>query len=167
MARGTFRSDEASREWWSKVSDVAILFERRWTWNHLERVNKELAKALMEQRSLFDHATLRGSVGDIETHGAATCRGWLAAIRAMEASGDGDSAYLVGRDPVSGLTVAIGAQKSAAERVVELYGGEAIHITPDEVATMFASVEGFKSIGAIKARFPGAEVVGRYLGQGT
>lgn len=166
MARGHFKADEASREWWGKVTEAATMFERRWTWAHLGRVNLELATRLAEQRMLFDHATLTGTVGDIEMQGAATVRGWLAAIKFMDAADEEDSAYMIGRDPGTGLTVAIGEQKAAADRVVELHGGEAIHITPDEVATMFASVEAFKTIGAIKQRFPGAEIR-RYDGQGS
>lgn len=167
MSKGTFKSDEASRTWWGHTSDAARTFEQRWTWLHLRRVDPALATLLQEQRDLFDHATLVGSPGEIEQQGAALVRGWQAACKAMEQSGDDDSAYVIGRDPVSGLTVAIGNSKASADRVVELHGGEAIHITADEVATMFASVEGFKSIGAIKQRFPGAEVIGRYREQGT
>lgn len=169
MARGTFRSDEACRTWWGHISDAAASFEARWTLLHLKRVDAELATQLGEQRGRFDHATLFGTVGDIEAEGARMCRGWVVACKTMEDSGEADSAYMIGRDPGSGLTVAIGNSKASADRVVELYGGEAIHITPDEVATMFASVEGFKSIGAIKQRFPGAEIIGkfRYQDQGT
>lgn len=167
MAIGHFKADEAMRKWVGNVSEAAQIFERRWTLLHLRRLAPELARNLWLQSEQFNHACLTGTVGDIELQGGAMVRGWCAAVAMMEESGEVDSAYLVGRDPVSGLTVAIGAQKAAAARVVELYGGQIIHITPDEVATMFASVEGFKSIGAIKQRFPGAELIGRYQEQGT
>jgi hypothetical protein len=100
-------------------------------------------------------------------HGAATARGWAAAVRAMEAAGAPDDAYQLGTDPQTGTKVAIGEHKGIIERVQELHGQDVICVTPDEVAAMIGTVEAIGTIGAIKKLFPGAEIVRRYADQGS
>lgn len=153
--------------WLAEVSAAALPFESRWTWLALRRVDDDLGRRLFEQRGLFDQACVTGTAKEVETHGAAMCRGYAAAVRALEQAGAEDDAYQIGSDPVSGLKVAVGAQKAALARVREVHGQDVVWITPDEVAVLMASVEGFKSLGAIKRRFPGAEVIKRYEECGT
>lgn len=163
----TARSDSVVRHWLAEVSSAALPFESRWTWLALRRVDDGLGRRLFEQRGLFDQACITGSVDDVELHGGAMCRGYAAAVRAMEAAGAEDDAYQLGSDPETGCRVAIGTQKAALARVRELHGQDVIWITPDEVACLMASVEKFKFVGAVRQLFPGAEVVRRYAEAGN
>ena len=127
----------------------------------LRRVDPTLAARLLEQVALFDKATITGSDDDVAKHGAATVRGWGACVRAMEAAGTEDAAYVLGWDAATGFRVAIGDQRAAAGRVAEIHGQSVVWISPDEVAAVLASVESFKAIAAIKRFFPGAEMIDR------
>lgn len=155
-------SSSPVRHWMAEVSLAARPFESRWTMLALKRVDAGLARRLFEQRGLFDQACVTGTAGEVETHGAAMCRGWGAAVRVLEQAGEPDDAYQVGQDPATGLKVAIGHQRSAMDRVREVHGERVVWITPDEVAKLMASVEQFKFVGAVKQLFPGAEVIDRY-----
>ena len=150
---------QAVRKWHSEVSSAASLFERRWTRHALKRVDAILAQRLQEQRDLFDRALVTGSTSEIETQGGAMCRGYAAATKAMEASGEADDAYLMGQCHRSGFRVAVGHQKAAAERVAEIEGKPVVWISVDEVAAMMAGLEGFKQLAAVKRIFPGSEVI--------
>jgi hypothetical protein len=141
------------------VAEAAVTFESRWTLAALKRVDADLHRRLLEQRDLYDAAMVTGSYDEIETQGAAMARGYYAVARAMEAASEADDAYMIGRDPRSGFTVAIGEQKAAADRVRQLHGATVVWTTPDEVAAIFANIEAFKPIAAIKRMFPGAEIV--------
>lgn len=153
------QDEQAMRRWHSEVSSAASLFERRWTRHALKRVDGVLAQRLQEQRDLFDRALATGTAAEIETQGAAMCRGYAIATKAMEASGEADDSYIIGQDSRSGFRVAIGNQKAAADRVAELEGRPVVWISADEVAAMMAGLEGFKQLAAVKQFFPGAEVV--------
>jgi hypothetical protein len=135
------------------------MFERRWTVAALKRVNLDVAERLSKQQDLFNHAAVTGTAEEIEGHGAALCRGYAAAVRALEATSEPDDSYILGQDPRSGFKVAIGHQKTAAERVVELHGNTAFWISPDEVAAVLAQLDGLKALCTIKRMFPGAEVI--------
>lgn len=150
------------RHWLTEVSAAALPFESRWTMLALKRVDPDLARRLFEQRGLFDQACVTGSVEEVETHGAAMCRGWGAAVRTLSSSQEPDDAYMLGSDPATGLKVAIGHQRAAMDRVREVHGERVVWITPDEVAKLMASVEQFKFVGAVKQLFPGAEIIDRY-----
>ena len=52
---------------------------------------------------------------------------------------------------------AIGENKASAARVRELHGKEAIWVTPDEVASIWAQAELIR-LKEIKQRFPGATI---------
>lgn len=151
--------------WLGDVSKAALPFESRWTRAALRRVDPDLAGRLDEQRGLFDKACVTGEGDDIEAHGSAMCRGWAAAVRAMEAAGEPDDAYQIGRDPQTGFTVAIGQQKAAADRVVELHGQPVAWFSPDEIAALMAGIEAMKRVTAIKRVWPGAEVIDFYPGE--
>ena len=161
------RDEKLMRKWRTEASAAALSFESRWTMLALRRVDADLAQRLGEQRNLFDQACITGTADEIETQGAAMCRGYAAAVRALEASGAADDAYLLGRCPRTATVVAIGEQKAAVERVRELHGEDVVWITPDEVATLFASAEGFKMVAAVKQMFPGAEIIDRHAMAGS
>ena len=161
------RSGATVRHWLGEVSSAAAQFESRWTMLALRRVDEGLARRLHEQRGLFDEACFAGEGSEVEEHGAAMCRGYAAAVRALTSADEPDDAYLLGSDPASGLKVAIGSQKAAVARVREIHGQDVIWLTPDEVAALMASVEAFKFVGAVKQLFPGAEVIQRYAEAGT
>jgi hypothetical protein len=160
-------SSSAVRHWLAEVSAAALPFESRWTWLSLRRVDDDLGRRLFEQRGLFDAACVTGTAAEVETHGSAMCRGLALAVRTMEQAGAEDDAYMLGSDPASGLKVAVGLQKAALDRVREIRGQDVVWVTPDEVATLMASVEAFKFVGAVKQFFPGAEVIKRYEECGT
>lgn len=145
--------------WLGEVSKAALPFESRWTKAALKRVDPDLAQRLHEQRGLFDKACVVGEGEDIEAHGAAMCRGWAAAVRVMEGAGEPDDAYQIGRCPRTGFVVAVGAQKAAAARVVDLQGQRAVWVSPDEIASLLAGLEGFKMLVVAKQLWPGAELI--------
>jgi hypothetical protein len=160
------RDEAVMLHWRACVSAAAGVFESRWTLLALRRVDDGLATRLLEQRSLFDTACVTGTADDIELHGPAMCRGYAAAVRALEQAGAADDAYVLGRCPRTGTVVAIGEQRAAVARVRELHGEAVVWITPDEVATLFASAEGFKMVGAVKRLWPGAELIDRHACEG-
>jgi hypothetical protein len=151
--------EQVLRYWIGEVSNAAALLERRWTRAALKRVDPDVAKRLEEQRDLFDRAAVTGTVEEIERHGAALCRGYAVAVKTLENAQEPDGAYLLGQDPRSGFTVAIGNQKPAAERVQEVHGRAAVWISPDEVAAILSGLGAFKTLTTIKRMFPGAEVI--------
>jgi len=161
------RSDSTVRHWHAEVSTAAKSFEARWTNLALRRVDSALATRLHEQRGLFDQACVTGTADEVELQGAAMCRGWAAAVRAMEQSGEPDDAYMLGSDPTTGLKVAVGHSKASVGRVAELHGQDVVWVTPDEVAGLMASVEAFKFAHAVKQHFPGAEMIKRYASAGS
>ncbi len=152
------REQAAVRSWQAAVAEAAIRFESRWTFLALRRVDADVHRRLLDQRALFDAALLTGTPDEIELHGAATCRGYAVAAQVLERAGEADDAYLLGYDARTGVRVAIGQQKAAAQRVRELYGDKVVWMTPDEVAAVLANIEAFKPIAAIKRLFPGAEI---------
>lgn len=156
--------------WTEKVTAAALAFEARWTLLALQRVDAALHKRFVEQRDLFWEARLEGSSADIAKQGAGLCRGYGAIVRAMEEDAArygahfSDSAYFIGQDPKTGLRVAVGAQKAAAERVRELYGDQVIWLSPDELAVLVASAPGLRQLVAAKKAWPGAEIMRVGLG---
>ena len=166
---------DATRElarWSSVVADAALTFERRWTDLALRRVDGALARLLHEQLGMFHQACITGEADEIGIHGSAMCRGYAAAVRAMEAAGPNggpypDDAYMLGADPVTGTKVVVGQHQGILGRVQELHGQDVICITPDEVAVMVGTLGALQGIGAVKRLFPGAEIIRRYEGEGT
>lgn len=164
---GSGEDADADALWFSRVTAAATAFEQRWTMLTLQRVNADLAFRLRKQQQQLMLARTAGSSDEVAEQAQALCRGYAVVIAAMEAANVADDAYQIGRCPVTGLVVAIGEQAASGNRVRQVHGEDAIHLTPDEVASLFASIEGLKSITAIKQQFPGSEVVGRYIDQGT
>ncbi len=160
-------SQNAYQTWVENVAADAAAFEGRWTMLSLKRVDPDLADDLDAQRDLWHEAKfLYRSRADghdeLVAQGAALCRGYAVAVRTMEEVAAEDDAYVIGRCPRTGTTVAVTQQKAAGERVRELYGEPTIILSPDEVASLFGSIEALKAIGAIKQRFPGAEIIEKY-----
>jgi hypothetical protein len=137
----------------------------RWTLAALKRIDRDLHRRLLDQRDLFDQALVTGTAQDIEAHGAALCRGYAIVIQALERAAEPDDAYMLGQDTRTGFHVAIGQQKAAAQRVREVHGDKVVWITPDDVATIVAHLEGFKPITLIKRLFPGAEILDLHPGE--
>jgi hypothetical protein len=139
--------------WLKTVSEAAQAFEQRWTLAALRRTNPDLHGRLREQRNLFDQMLVTGSLAEVERHGAATCRGWMAAVQAMESAEEPDNAFMIGEDAKTGFRVAIGHQMAAATRIAD-----ACFCTPDEIAAILGSSEVFRLAAEVKRRFPGAIV---------
>jgi hypothetical protein len=150
-----------------RASEAAALLESRWTYATLRRRTPDIARRLHEQRNLFAEACVRGRAREIVEHGEALCRGYVLAARVLEEAGEHDDAYLFGVDLVTGLKVAIGAQRAALARIRQVHGEDVVWLTPDEVARIMAGIESFKAIGAVKKMFPGAEIVDRYEDEGN
>lgn len=142
-----------------RVSDAATPFESRWTLRALRRVDRDLHDRLLEQQGLYHEALVTGDPAAVEEHAAAMCRGWAMVTRVMEAAAVEDDAYLLGHDPKTGTTVAVGENRHAIDRVRALHGQRVVWLTPDEIAALFAGIERFKTIAAIKQQFPAAEII--------
>lgn len=158
---------QVANKWRAEVLTAAAAFEERWTVMALRRHDHDLAIALHEQCELFHEACAIGDMRDIIDHGAALCRGYGACAKALEEAQIPDDSYALGVCPTTGYKIAIGLTKASRKRVVELHGQDVVWFTPDEVATLAASSEAFMTVAAIKQKFPGAEVVERYAGEGS
>jgi len=138
----------------NKQSDAAAKFEARFTMNALLREAPDLHEALEDQRGMFHESLVTGTDSDIVVHGEAMCRGWAAAITAMEKSGITDDAIHIGE--FGEVVVAIGRQQKAPEWVREKYGDEVRWLTPRAVAAMYFQI---REVDAVKKLWPDAEIV--------
>lgn len=145
--------------WLGEVSKAAEAFERRWTRGLLHRVDPDLARRLDAQVAAFDRACITAVEGEVERQGAATVRGYVACVQAMEAAQEADDAYLIGFDRATGYRIAIGQQRAAADRVAEIHGVKVVWYSADEIAALVASYEGMKRLSVIKSLWPGAELI--------
>jgi hypothetical protein len=137
------------------VAQAALPYESRWTLRALARVDPGLHQALAEQQELYHHALVTAEPDELKLQAEAMVRGWGAAVRRMEESGQPDDAYVVGLDTNTGIRVAIAYNKVVQARFQFLHGPRAIVLTPDEVATLVAA-QGMML--AVKAAFPGSEL---------
>jgi hypothetical protein len=158
---------ELIRKWRLIVNDMAMQFEARWTVMGLRNVDRDMAIRFHEQRELFSEACVTGEPREIVEHGEALARGYLAVTTLMENANVPDDSYLMGVCPTTGFKVAVSTSKAAVDRVRYLYGDEVAMISPDEVATLMASSQAFMTVAAIKKKFPGAEVIERYVNEGS
>lgn len=145
-------------EWQAKVCDAALPFEARWTEAALRRIDPGLHARFRKQRDLFNAALEDGTIDGVVKQGAATVRGYVAVVTAMEAAGAQDDAYHIGRGP-AGLTIAIGPKPCCA-RLQEQYGNTVQWFSPDEIAAIIEMDARFKKIVDVKRAFPGAEMKG-------
>jgi ABC-type uncharacterized transport system ATPase subunit len=138
-----------------RISEAAASFEGRWTMRALARVDADLATALQDQIDLFNEALITSAMDDVREQGEALIRGYVVCTQAMQDAQEPDDAYLMGKDPDTGLTVAIGQNRHAIARVREAHGEKVVWMNPDEVAAMVA---GLQSVARVKELFPGAEI---------
>jgi hypothetical protein len=142
-----------------EVGDAAAVFEGRWSLGALARVDAELAQLLADQIQDYHAARLTGTMTELKEEAAACKRGYLKCAAVMEKAGVEDDGYLIGVDTATGMRVAIGDRRASAGRVCELHGRNVVWLNPDEVARLWASIQGLRRIDAVKEQFPGAEVV--------
>ena len=114
---------------------AAGMFERRWTWAALRRVDPSVASRLLMQRDLFDQAAVTGTSEEVDVHGAALCRGYATATRHLRrrASPTTPTSWVRTRDLVHGRNR---TAEGRCRRAVELHGKSVVWITPDEVAAV-------------------------------
>jgi hypothetical protein len=106
MSAARLSADEQIVRYWSReVSAAAVMFERRWTSAAIKRVDPDLAERLSKQRELFNRAARTGTIEEVASHGGALCRGYAAAVSALEAKSAPDDAYTLGQDPGSGFMI--------------------------------------------------------------
>ena len=141
-----------------EVQNAAAVFEGRWTLGALARVDAELAQRMADQIADYQEAMVTGTIADVKEHVAGVKRGYAKCARVCEAAGVQDDAYTIGVCTATGLRVAIGDRKASGPRVHELFGPRVAWLTVDEVARLWASIEGLRRIDAIKECFAGAEM---------
>lgn len=78
------RIDMAIESWLEKVSFAALMFEKRFMYLALHRVDESLARVLQTERDNFDRAVLTGSFEEINRLGSSICRTFEMATKAME-----------------------------------------------------------------------------------
>lgn len=139
----------------NRTSEAAKAFESRWTIRALRRVNSELGEALQDQIDLFNEALIKGSMGEVRDQGEALIRGYAVCAKAMDDAGEPDDAYMIGKDPDTGLTVAIGENRLCVDRVRDVYGEKVVWVVPDEIASIMA---GMQTVARVKQLWPGAEI---------
>ena len=151
--------------WRQRVTQAAIGMEARWTERRLVEVDLDLARLLVEQRNLFREACNGGKPGEVARHGAAMCRGYAAAVKALEdAPLPIEDAYQFGYDPQTNTHVAIGVGKAPAQRVAEI-DPRTIYLTYDEVAALLGRVAALKPLLAAKRQWPGCEILDASVGE--
>ncbi len=138
----------------NKQSDAAAKFEARFTMNALQREAPDLHEALEDQRGMFHESLVTGTDSEIVDHGEAMCRGWAAAITAMEKSGITDDAIHIGE--FGEVVVAIGRQQKAPQWLREQYGEKVTYLTPREVAALYFKI---REVDVVKKLWPDAEIV--------
>ena len=70
--------------WKGRVLAASLPFEADWTWRALRNADPDLAQRLREQIDYFDEMCVLGTPRDIAEHGAATVRGYAAAVELMQ-----------------------------------------------------------------------------------
>lgn len=140
----------------AEITAAATAYEARWTLAALYRADPDISGRLRRQIGLWNDAVREADPEAVEIQGRALCRGYVKAVEAMTLSGAADDAYQVGKDEASGLTLAIGHQIASAEHVAATHGPDVVFVTPDEIAGLLNSLDGFAAIAAMKRAFPGA-----------
>ena len=149
--------DIAVRTWGPRVDEAALAFEARWTRNALKFHNPQLAEQFEAQLECYRRSLVVGTAAEVDAEGARLCRAYAQIAAELQAARVSDDAYQIGRDPKSGLTIAVGP-KPCCVRVHELFGGAVQWFSPDEVATIIAMDERFRALANVKRVFPGAEI---------
>lgn len=152
---GSSRFEARLQRLTTEITAAATAYEARWTLAALHRVDPDIHARLQRQISLWMEASRDGDEDEIVTQGEALVRGYRRAVEVMTTANESDDAYLVGKDQPSGLVIAIGHSTASADRVAALYP-EAIFVTPDEIAGLLNSLDGFGAIATMKRAWPGA-----------
>ena len=125
------------RAWGPRVDKAALAFEARWSRSALRKHSPKLAHALQAAHDQFASAMDVGSSADIENAGTRLCRSYAMVSAALQNANMPDDAYMIGRDPESGLEVIIAASPAAAKRALQVHPF-AKWFTPDEFARLIS-----------------------------
>jgi hypothetical protein len=143
--------------WHAAVAEASRAFDSRWTMRALRRVDAALAAKFETALADWHETCLTGDDADIKEIGAGIVRGYSVIVAKMEAAAAEHDAYLRGVCLRTGTVVIISDNK-ACEDI------GAIHLTPDEVASL---VGGLETLKQAKAVFPGCEVIDCYPTEGA
>ncbi|MFC0302761.1 hypothetical protein ACFSTI_25055 [Rhizorhabdus histidinilytica] len=138
------------------VAPAEQAYHSRWRLSSLKRVDADLHEALTEQIELYHAAFTIGASDELRVQSEAMVRGWAAACKAMEAAQAPEDAYLMGMDDASGIQVVIAEHKGSRDALAARYGEPLVLLTPNEVATLLATVE---IVRQAKQHFPDAELM--------
>lgn len=138
--------------WLNRVAQASRSFDSRWTMRALRRVDAKLADRFETAISDWHETCLTGDDAEIAEIGGGIVRGYQAITQRMEEAGADHDAYFKGTCLRTGTVVIISDNK-ACEDI------GAIHMTPDEVASLVGGMEVLKHV---KAVMPGAEVIDCY-----
>lgn len=138
-----------------RVGDAARAFEKRWTLATLRRVDPQLHALLIEQQADWHASLLTGDVPYLVDQTSAMCRGWAAAVKALETREQPEDAFLVGM--YQDFTVIISEQRQDLGELKKRMGtDQVVVVTPDEVAAMVVGLG--DTVKAVKDLWPEAEI---------
>lgn len=146
------------QKWGPLIAQAALGFEARWTRRALRNHNPEWAARFEQYLRLYDAALNAGTGSDIDKAAKNLFVAYNTIAAELARADVPDDAYQIGRDPDTGLKIAIGPP-AIVTRVQEVHGAGVVCFSPDEIATIIALDARAKKIAAIKAAFPGAEMV--------
>ena len=150
--------DFVIRTWKPRVTAAALGFEARWTRDAVRNHNPQLA-AIQEQLDRFETAMDVGTSTEVETEGGRLCRAYALISAKLAAANVPDDAYMIGRDNATGLEIIIASTPAAGEQARKHHPA-AKWFSPDEVAMLISLDARAMKIAAVKAEFPGAEIMG-------
>lgn len=137
------------------MGDAARAFEKRWTLATLRRVDPELHALLLGQQADWHESLVKGDMHDLVDQTDAMCRGWAAAVKALETRQVAEDAFLVGM--FQDFTVVISEQRQdLAELRRRLGTDQVVIVTPDEVAAIVVGLG--DTVKAVKDLWPDAEI---------
>ena len=154
----TMTIDLMLRTWAPRINEAALAFERRWTRTALRNYNTKLADAFEQALNNYASAADSGGSTEIDNAGKRLVRAYAVISAALQAANVPDDAYMIGTDAQSGTMIIIAATPAAGEFARQQHP-LAKWFSPDEVATLIAMDERAQKIAAVKASFPGAEII--------
>lgn len=154
----TMSVDLAVRTWTTKINEAAAAFDQRWTRLAVRSHSVKLADAFDDALSQYANAVKQGGSADIDNAGKRLIKAYGVITAELTAARVEDDAYMVGRDPSSGTMIVIARSPAALQRAAALHP-DAIAYSPDELAIFVDRNKLAQSIAAVKAAFPGAEIV--------
>ena len=118
-----------------QVAEARDRFEARWAPSNLAVVDGDLYERFREQEALWNEACVTGTSAEMQEHGEAMCRAYLALEDRM--NGHVETAYMIGIDGATDTRVCISARKASLDRAQACAPG-AIWISPRKVAWLAA-----------------------------